>query len=458
MNQHPALGSRDPEAPRVASIEPHDPYGRLGLAPRDRANPMDPENGTGRYASDASRKERTDLNLPASDPDLDGDGPGPGPGPWEQEPRPRPEDDDHENKEGEHGDRSPEITPKPGGNEDGNGKRGQQDARYHLEPQGARVLEGPDIVPSQTPLIPLEGMNHAPLPGSPGRPAVKGLVGAGGSGVVLGVIPPAVQKAFAVGAREGGRNKHMGPQVLGRSSMVAVPRRTHRSLSRAAQAEFDREARDYDLTAKRTMPLYSEMHRMLVWGVPHLPTRPLRVLELGVGTGNLTRPFLETFPHAHVDGVDLSPSMIAICRRKVRLWKHRVTLAVAELDRWPWKQTYDIIVSCLAIHHLPDARKRSLFRRVFAALRPGGYFGDGDDHLPEDSRFDERFTALASRLARAPGDSEFPPTLQKVWHSHELFDHPVPLSWELDWIREAGFHHVDTPWRFFNQAVVWAYR
>jgi tRNA (cmo5U34)-methyltransferase len=229
---------------------------------------------------------------------------------------------------------------------------------------------------------------------------------------------------------------------------------------RNPRREFDREARHYDRTASATMPRYAELHRMLAWGVPHLPTRPLRILELGPGTGTLTELLLESFPHAQVEGVDLSPAMVTLARRKLARFRARVTLRVGELDALPGETKYDVIVSCLAIHHLVEERKRRLFRRVYEALTPGGYFGDGDDHLPEDSRFDERFSALASSLSRPQprtGRRERD-VLQKVWHAHEYFDHPVPLSQEVQWLREAGFVHLDTPWRFFNQAVVWAYR
>ncbi len=206
------------------------------------------------------------------------------------------------------------------------------------------------------------------------------------------------------------------------------------------------------------MPRYNELHRMLVWGVPHLRTRPLSILELGVGTGNLTGLLAETFPHAKIAGVDISPAMIAICRKKTARWGGRLRLTVAELDEWPWEETFDVIVSCLAVHHLSDERKAGLFRRVHGSLSPGGYFGDGDDHLPEDSRFDERFSALAGALVTAHAPRGIPGGLQKVWHDHEAFDRPVTVSSELTWLREAGFVHLDTPWRFFNQAVIWAYR
>jgi tRNA (cmo5U34)-methyltransferase len=221
-----------------------------------------------------------------------------------------------------------------------------------------------------------------------------------------------------------------------------------------AEAEFDREAAGYDRTASQTMPGYDELHQTLLWGIPFAPTRRFRVLELGTGTGTLTTRLLARYPHAELVGVDLSKRMIAVSRAKLRRYRDRVVLLQADLAEFPTDAPYDAVLSSLAIHHLEDRAKWALFRKVRRSLASGGYFGDADDHLPEDPVFDSRFAQVAQELV---GSSQ-PAALQRVWHEHERFDHPCTLSDELVHLERAGFAHVDVPWRFFGQAVVWAYR
>jgi len=223
------------------------------------------------------------------------------------------------------------------------------------------------------------------------------------------------------------------------------------------RAEFDREAPGYDRTARASMPGYSALHRTLVLGIPFLPTRAFRVLELGVGTGALTLALLQTFPHAEVVGIDVSPRMIAAARRRLRPFRDRVELVAGRLEA-AWEGRYDAVVSALAIHHLEDREKWRLFRRVHRSLAPGGYFGDGDDHLPEDPVFDSRYAqiAFAELGGRAPRSSYRAPQL--VWHEHERFDHPCTVAAEVTALERARFPHVGVPWRYFGQAVVWAYR
>ena len=220
------------------------------------------------------------------------------------------------------------------------------------------------------------------------------------------------------------------------------------------EAEFDREAAAYDRAATGTMPGYDELHQTLLWGVPFSPTRKFRVLELGVGTGTLSSRLLGRFPHAELVGVDLSRRMIAVARTKLRRYRDRATLVHGDLSEFPAEAPYDVVVSSLAIHHLEDTAKWALFRKVRKSLTRGGYFGDADDHLPEDPVFDSRFAQVAQEMVGSANSA----ALQRAWHEHEQFDHPCTLSDELSHLESAGFSHVDVPWRFFGQAVVWAYR
>ncbi len=206
------------------------------------------------------------------------------------------------------------------------------------------------------------------------------------------------------------------------------------------------------------MPGYLDLHRTLLGGIPYVPTRAFRVLELGVGTGTLSSLLLAEFPHAHLTGVDLSPRMIARARTKLRDFRDRVELIAGDLGEFE-ERRYDAVVSALAIHHLTDSQKWALFRRVHRCLLPGGYFGDADDHLAEDPTFDIRWAQIASSTSVGEGRRtsawESP---QAVWHAHERFDHPSTLSAELSALERAGFSHIGVPWRFFGQAVVWAYK
>lgn len=110
------------------------------------------------------------------------------------------------------------------------------------------------------------------------------------------------------------------------------------------------------------------------WGREVLARLELRgdetVLDAGCGSGRVTRLLLERLPRGRVIGVDSSPAMIAEARRSLEPWAGRVDLIVADLTALELERTVDAVFSNAAFHWIADHAQ--LFRRLHAALRPGG--------------------------------------------------------------------------------------
>ena len=125
---------------------------------------------------------------------------------------------------------------------------------------------------------------------------------------------------------------------------------------------FDTVAERYD----RARPSYpSALVRQLVRAAGLGPDR--RVLEIGPGTGQLTRPLAET--GCRLTAVELGPSLAAVARRHLAAYP-QVDVVVGDFDRWSLPaEPFDLVVSATAFHWLdPDAR----VAKAADALRPGG--------------------------------------------------------------------------------------
>jgi tRNA (cmo5U34)-methyltransferase len=94
-----------------------------------------------------------------------------------------------------------------------------------------------------------------------------------------------------------------------------------------------------------------------------------RILELGVGTGETTRRLLDAHPRATLLGIDGSADMLAAARAD--LPAARVELRLSRLEDPLPDGTFDLVVSVLAVHHLPGEEKAALFERVATVLVPG---------------------------------------------------------------------------------------
>jgi trans-aconitate 2-methyltransferase len=111
-------------------------------------------------------------------------------------------------------------------------------------------------------------------------------------------------------------------------------------------------------------------------GLETLDRLPLRgdetVLDAGCGSGRVTAALLERLPRGHVIGVDGAPSMIDAARERLGE-RPDLELHVGDLTELDLGDVrVDAVLSTATFHWIAD--HDTLFRRLHAALRPGGRF------------------------------------------------------------------------------------
>ena len=99
-----------------------------------------------------------------------------------------------------------------------------------------------------------------------------------------------------------------------------------------------------------------------------------RVLDVGCGTGSLSVALKASAgPAGSVHGIDASREMIHLARRNASRAGVNVTFQVGLAEALPFPDgTFDLVVSQLAIHHLPDDLKQSAFGEMHRVLKAGG--------------------------------------------------------------------------------------
>ncbi|MBL9141588.1 MAG: methyltransferase domain-containing protein, partial [Phycisphaerae bacterium] len=115
-------------------------------------------------------------------------------------------------------------------------------------------------------------------------------------------------------------------------------------------------------------------------------TGPKRVLEVGPGTGPVTKYILDSLrPGDQFDLVELNPEFCAALRSKVlKPWQARhpniaVALHECAVEKAPLRSaSYDHIVSGLPFNNFPATLVRQIMDRFMELLKPNGtlsYFG-----------------------------------------------------------------------------------
>ena len=127
------------------------------------------------------------------------------------------------------------------------------------------------------------------------------------------------------------------------------------------------------------------------------PAAGERVLDLGGGTGTLAGLLLRRRPTCSVVVIDVSLSMLAMARRKLRGHGERARLVCATADALPLAtRSVDRAFSSLAFHHFVPAVKLGALAELRRVLRPGGSFLLMDFGRPADP-----LMWLAATLARS---------------------------------------------------------
>ena len=141
-----------------------------------------------------------------------------------------------------------------------------------------------------------------------------------------------------------------------------------------SRASFDRQAVRYDTAyfgahARKLYPVLLDQLECL----PHQ-----RVLDVGCGTGELLRQIVARWSGGEYRGVDLSPEMVAIARKKLG-----VTAQVVQGDseRLPVSDGWAQVVVCSdSFHHYPNPE--AVLKEFHRVLQPGGAILIGDTTAP----------------------------------------------------------------------------
>ncbi len=209
-----------------------------------------------------------------------------------------------------------------------------------------------------------------------------------------------------------------------------------------------------DMTSTANVNLWSSAEHALDYlgradSIPHrvegeaallefLPPKPERTLDLGSGGGRLLGLVKAARPDAEFVALDFSPTMLDALRarfakdQKVRVVAHDLSEPLPDLGK------FSAVVSCFAIHHLVDERKRALYSEIFNRLVPGGVFCNLEHVASPTPRLHNQFLEKLDILP----DKEDP--------SNKLMD----MYTQLNWPREMGFEDVDCHWKWRELALL----
>ena len=188
---------------------------------------------------------------------------------------------------------------------------------------------------------------------------------------------------------------------------------------------FDKRADTYDrhmLVDLQLEEFYEEIANCFPVG-----TNTLKLLDLGCGTGlELERLFLK-FHDLSVTGIDLSQEMLNVL--KVKYADKEIKLICGSYFDVIFKDNYfDYALSTYSLHHFSEEDKIGLYNKVFASLRDGGIYVEGD-YICKTIEQQLFFISVNERLRKE----------NNITDGFYHYDTPFTIETQIKLLKIAGF-------------------
>jgi tRNA (cmo5U34)-methyltransferase len=214
---------------------------------------------------------------------------------------------------------------------------------------------------------------------------------------------------------------------------------------------FNSTVEYYDDWMKKALPNFTDLFQTAQEIIPFPADMPLRVLDLGAGTGLFSHFVLQKYPQATIVLYDLAEKMLDVAKQRFQPVAHQIAYRIGDYRELREQGAFDLVVSSLSIHHLPDPDKQALFASVYQALRTPGVFLNVDQVRGETlylrDLYWNRWLEQVHRLE---------PSVERIQESMDRrtsYDIDATLADQMEWLKAAGFTNADCVYKNFFVGV-----
>lgn len=207
--------------------------------------------------------------------------------------------------------------------------------------------------------------------------------------------------------------------------------------------EFNDFSKNYTKDMIACVPHYLELLSSFVNCLPE-KFKPKSILDLGCGNGNVSALLMQKFPDATYTLVDASSEMINLCRKQFS--SYNVIYVNNYFRDFSFIiDKYELVVAGFSLHHCDEVEKQSIFNNIYKSLKKGGVFSYSDLMISKTNPEHEELLSEWEKFV----NKSFPDGEKWTWimEHYEAFDKPTDYNMQIDYLRNAGFHNVETLFR-----------
>lgn len=216
------------------------------------------------------------------------------------------------------------------------------------------------------------------------------------------------------------------------------------------QEQFNKVAEEYDKNRKFFIPCFDDFYKTATNIATVKADKPISVLDLGAGTGLLSKYWFDTKPNAQYYLMDIATNMLEVAQKRFNNLDNFHFLDMDYTNVLP-ENDFDVIISALSIHHLEDTKKEELFSRIYEKIPVGGIFVNYDQFCASSSEIDDVYNKFWENQLF---ESELSSHDIELWQERRKLDRECSVDAEIDMLRNSGFKSVECIYSYHKFSVL----
>jgi len=188
------------------------------------------------------------------------------------------------------------------------------------------------------------------------------------------------------------------------------------------------------------------------------------ILEIGCGTGDLTKEVLNLNKNIMIFALDIEPEMINKAKERLKNYKSN-KLSLITQDALDYlknlkDESLDLIISSFTLHNFNKEYRNKVLREIFRVLKISGKFINTDKYALDDASKDKEFfdkqIKKIKNLLQSPKYVDLREMLIKHEHEDIRLDYIIREGDYINQLKGLGFKSIKNLFRENREAIITA--
>ena len=216
------------------------------------------------------------------------------------------------------------------------------------------------------------------------------------------------------------------------------------------QEQFNSVARKYDSQRRGFIPGFDDFYKSSVSLLKCYNNDFKTIVDLGAGTGLLTKELYELYPDAHYILIDIAKDMLKIAEERFNGLSNFEFMVSDYVEDIPVDDC-DLISSALSIHHLEHGEKEALYKNIYKKLDKNGCFINLDQFAGSSKTINGLYNAWWHDYIDR---SDISPEEKARGEERRKLDKENTIEETIALLKSSGFKDVECIYHFMKFGVI----